>query len=57
MMKVYSELARETRQKRFAHTEIERIRINTLRQMRQASKASVVFPVFPQREDDPMPPS
>lgn len=38
MMEVYSELARETRWKRFAHTEIERIRINALRQMRQEGK-------------------
>ena len=40
MMEVYSELARETRWKRFAHTEIERIRINALRQMRQEGKPS-----------------
>ena len=38
MMEVYSELARETRWKQFAHTEIERIRINALRQMRQEGK-------------------
>ena len=38
MMEVYSELARETRWKRFAHTEIERIRINALCQMRQEGK-------------------
>lgn len=40
MMEVYSELARETRWKQFAHTEIERIRINALRQMRQEGKPS-----------------
>ena len=39
-MEVYSELVRETRWKRFAHTEIERIRINALRQMRQEGKPS-----------------
>ena len=38
MMAVYSELVRETRWKRFAHTEIERIRINALRQMLQEGK-------------------
>jgi hypothetical protein len=38
MMEVYSELVRETRWKRFAHTEIEGIRINALRQMRQEGK-------------------
>ena len=40
IMEVYSELARETRWRRFAHTEIERIRINALRQMRQEGKPS-----------------
>ncbi len=38
MMEVYSELARETHWKRLSHTEIERIRINALRQMRQEGK-------------------
>ena len=38
MMETYSELARETRWKRFAHTEIEGIRINALRQMLQYGK-------------------
>lgn len=38
MVEVYSELARETCWKRFAHTEIEKIRINALRQMRQEGK-------------------
>ena len=38
MMEVYSELVRETRWKRFAHTEIKGIRINALRQMRQEGK-------------------
>lgn len=37
-MAVYSELARETRWKQFAHTEIERIRINALRKMRHEGK-------------------
>lgn len=36
LMAVYSELARETRWRRFEHTEIEGIRINALRQMVQA---------------------
>ena len=40
MMEVYSELARETRWKRFAHTEIEGVRINALQQMRQEGKPS-----------------
>ena len=40
MMEVYSELARETRWKRFEHTEIAGIRINALRQMRQEGKPS-----------------
>lgn len=35
MMAIYAELARETRWRQFEHTEIERIRINALRQMRQ----------------------
>lgn len=38
MMEVYSGLARETRWKRFSRTEIERIRINALRQMQQEGK-------------------
>ena len=38
MMEVYSELAREIHWKRLSHTEIERIRINALRQMRQEGK-------------------
>ena len=40
MMDIYAELARETRWKRFSHTEIEGIRINALRQMRQEGKPS-----------------
>ena len=40
MMDIYAELARETRWKRFGHTEIEGIRINALRQMRQEGKPS-----------------
>lgn len=40
MMAVYEELARETRWKRFGRTEIEGIRINALRQMRQEGKPS-----------------
>ena len=40
IMEVYSELARETRWKRFAHTEIEGVRINALQQMRQEGKPS-----------------
>ncbi len=38
MMEVYSELARQTRWRRFERTEIERIRVNALRQMRQMGK-------------------
>ena len=38
MMEVYSELAREIHWKRLSHTEIERIRINALRQMWQEGK-------------------
>lgn len=38
MMEVYSELARETRWRRFQYTEIEGIRINALRQMRHEGK-------------------
>ena len=40
IVEVYSELSQETRWKRFAHTEIEGIRINALRQMRQEGKPS-----------------
>ena len=40
MMDIYAELARETRWKQFGHTEIEGIRINALRQMRQEGKPS-----------------
>lgn len=40
MMEIYTELARRTRWKQFAHTEIERVRINALRQMRQEGKPS-----------------
>ncbi len=40
MMEVYSKLAQETRWRRFLHTEIERIRINALRQMRQEGEPS-----------------
>lgn len=40
MMEVYTELARKTRWKQFAHTVIEGIRINALRQMRQEGKPS-----------------
>ncbi len=38
MMAVYSELARETRWRQFQRTEVERIRINALRQMMQMGK-------------------
>lgn len=37
-MEVYTELARETRWRQFEYTEIERIRINALRQMCQLGK-------------------
>ena len=40
MMDLYAELARETRWRRFGHTEIERIRLNALRQMRQEGRPS-----------------
>lgn len=40
IMEVYTELAQTTRWKQFAHTEIERIRINALRQTRQEGKPS-----------------
>ncbi len=40
MMEVYSKLARETRWRRFQRTEIERIRVNALRQMRQEGEPS-----------------
>ncbi len=40
MMEAYSELARQTRWRRFERTEIERIRVNALRQMQQEGKPS-----------------
>lgn len=40
MTDLYAELARETRWRRFGHTEIERIRLNALRQMRQEGRPS-----------------
>ena len=40
IMEVYSELARETRWQQFRYTQVEGIRLNALRQMRQEGKPS-----------------